>query len=119
MSNQEIGADRALVASDQAAARLAPSGFDHGERFTPGPWKVFRASNGKLLGIGDAEAGGITDSFGGLWRSGKEMDANADLIAAAPELYAALTKAIDDATGKPNSWFYLAKDALAKARGEA
>ncbi len=27
-----VGADRALV-SDQAAARLAPSGFDHGERF--------------------------------------------------------------------------------------
>jgi hypothetical protein len=32
MDNQEVGADRALVASDQAASRLAPSGFDHGDR---------------------------------------------------------------------------------------
>lgn len=59
-------------------------------KFTRAPWKVFRASNGKLLGIGDADGGGITDAYGGLWRSGKEMEANANLIAAAPELYEAL-----------------------------
>jgi hypothetical protein len=62
--------------------------------WTPGPWKVFRVESGpnrgKLLGIGDAQAGGVTDAFGGLWRSGKEMDANACLIAAAPDLLAAL-----------------------------
>jgi hypothetical protein len=58
--------------------------------WTPGPWKVFRVESGpnrgKLLGIGDAQAGGVTDAFGGLWRSGKEMDANACLIAAAPTM---------------------------------
>jgi hypothetical protein len=63
-------------------------------RHTKGPWKVFRvkdgANKGKVIGIGDAQAGGITDPFGGLWRSGKELEANAELIAAAPELLAAL-----------------------------
>jgi len=57
---------------------------------TPGPWKVFRvkdgANKGKIIGIGDAQAGGVTDPFGGLWRSGKELEANAELIAAAPDL---------------------------------
>ncbi len=43
--------------------------------------------------------------------------ADRNLIAAAPEIYAALKKAVDDATGKPNAWFQDAKAALAKAEG--
>jgi hypothetical protein len=65
---------------------------------TPGPWKVFRvedgANKGKIIGIGDADAGGVTDPFGGLWRSGKELEANAELIAAAPDLLAPAQDAI-------------------------
>ena len=56
---------------------------------TPGPWKVYRTKDGTaILGIGDAESGGITDANFGLWRSGEEREANARLIAAAPALLA-------------------------------
>jgi hypothetical protein len=101
-----------------------------GLKATPGPWKVFRASNGKLLGIGDAEAVGVTDAFGGLWRTGKEMEANADLIAASPDLYAALETFVTDyvdlvESGDAGFWdaetepkVIAARAALAKARGE-
>jgi hypothetical protein len=46
-----------------------------------------------------------------------EGEAVARFIAAAPRLYAALKAAVDDATGKPNVWFFDAKDALAAASG--
>lgn len=97
-------------------------------RFTPGPWKIFRATNGSLLGIGDAKAGGITDYQGGFWRWGKEKIANLHLVATAPELYAALADMIekdrrrygnDEAAQehfRRNNAAALA--ALAKARGE-
>lgn len=44
-----------------------------------------------------------------------EGEAVARFIAAAPRLYAALQAAVEDATGKPNVWFFDAKDALAAA----
>jgi hypothetical protein len=54
---------------------------------TPGPWKVYRTTDGTaILGVGDADSGGISDANFGLWRSGEEREANARLIAAAPEL---------------------------------
>lgn len=57
------------------------------DRATRGPWKVFRTSDGlHVLGVGDAEAGGVFDAKLGVWRSGKERDANADLAALAPDL---------------------------------
>lgn len=65
-----------------------------GRAFTPGPWKIFRASNGSMLGIGvnrpndEDHAAGVTDAYGGLWGSGGEKEANARLIAAAPSMYA-------------------------------
>lgn len=65
-------------------------GEDMVERFTPGPWKIYRANNGSVLGIGDAEAGGVTDYQGGFWRDGKEKRANIHLVAAAPTVFAAL-----------------------------
>jgi hypothetical protein len=61
---------------------------------TPLPWKVYRATNGSLLGIGDSDAGGVTDYAGGLWRSGQEKELNAEYIVTAcnsfPELLSAL-----------------------------
>lgn len=64
---------------------------------TPGPWKIYRTTNGRaILGIGDKDAGGITDAEFGFWRSGAEYEANARLIAAAPELLEALKAVRDD-----------------------
>ena len=64
---------------------------------TPGPWKVYRSPDGSaIIGIGvnrpgDPDHGaGITDPRFGLWGSGAEREANARLIAAAPDLLAAL-----------------------------
>lgn len=58
-------------------------------RFTPGPWKVVRSSTG-WVSIND-ERGKIADIE--PWRSARE--ANARLIAAAPDLYDALEEACD------------------------
>ena len=59
--------------------------------FTEGPWAVFLADNGNLLGVGEQETcDGITDGRFGLWRDGTEKLANAHLIAAAPDMYEAL-----------------------------
>jgi len=56
---------------------------------TPGPWKVFWAKGHQhmFIGIGTEDGEGITS----IWRSNsEEAAANARLIAAAPELLAAL-----------------------------
>ena len=99
-------------------------------KFTPGPWKVFRASDGRfILGVGDKNAGGITDGGDvatndlGIWRSGAERDANAALIAAAPELYealAGLVAATKSSSGQPcNGDWEKAFAALAKSGAPA
>jgi hypothetical protein len=65
----------------------AHAGNDPGRKWTPGPWKIFRASNGAMLGIGvdrpadEDHAAGVTDAYGGLWGSGGEKEANARLMA--------------------------------------
>ncbi|MEN9393199.1 MAG: hypothetical protein RLZZ104_1542 [Pseudomonadota bacterium] len=64
-------------------------------KFTPGPWKAFfgTENNKVLIGIGEDTGEGITDCGFGLWRGkDEEANANAHLIAAAPELYEALLK---------------------------
>lgn len=54
----------------------------------------------------------------------EELEANAHLIAAAPDIYHSLKEIVDDARdyesrgGKLPSWVKSAEDALAKARGE-
>lgn len=57
---------------------------------TPTPWKIFRAKNGVYLGIGQESGEGIVDCGFGLWRDGKERDANAELIVEAVNNYATL-----------------------------
>lgn len=101
------------------------------KRFTPGPWKIYRTQSGSLLGIGDAKAGGVTDYQGGFWRSGREKLSNIYLVAAAPQLYAALQSYVDFLepklmaaveAGYPNEEHVArleqAKEVLAVARGE-
>ncbi len=130
----DSGADRALV-SDQAAARLAPAGFDHGERFTPGPWR-FEAHRdpqhfyGNVVGSYGLNAQGIeqirTITCQTTYGEPAEREANAHLIAAAPDLYRVLTEVRDWIryeleAGTPNATVKLRSviAALTKARGEA
>lgn len=93
--------------------------------FTPGPWKVYRTSDGeRIIGIGCAENGeGITDPRFGLWGSGPEREANARLIAAAPDLLAALQAALPllEELEQDDNTYYAeavnARVAIAKATG--
>jgi hypothetical protein len=82
---------------------------------TPGPWKFGSISNGDFYKRNIAGADGyhvaLTSS-----RDDAEVDANARLIAAAPELLEALQAIID--TGLSTSKIGAAKIAIAKATGE-
>jgi hypothetical protein len=71
-------------------------------KHTPGPWKVFWAKRRyAFIGIGTEDGEGITDPCFNLWRGdGEEAAANARLIAAAPDLLAAIMNS-DDAHWTP------------------
>lgn len=100
-------------------------------KFTPGPWRTVRPSdNPTKLYVRDcggliAEGPFPSHYEGQDERFAKEVDqyeANARLIAAAPELYEALDQILDDMGNDGLSCCQAAKDqaraALAKARGE-
>ena len=84
-------------------------------KFTKGPWQTFMAG----ASVGDSDGLGIA----ALWRDGDELEANAALIACAPEMYEILDEISDgllEAGGFGNC--ALAKrieSLLAKARGES
>ena len=98
-------------------------------KFTPGPWHVhpFRAQVDTFVWT-DAETLDPVPVCALLWltdrRSEGETEANAHLIAAAPELYAALEKLYNRLLDKlewPEEYeseLASARSALAKARGE-
>ena len=87
--------------------------------FTPGPWE----SLGLIVG-----AGGII--IRQQWEGTRiidELEANANLIAAAPDMYEALEAAILEygkpggpwnVPSSPGTWIDKAKAAIVKARGE-
>lgn len=85
-------------------------------KWTPGPWTceggrylpIVATHHGKPIQIGRAE--GCGDRL-----SNDEVEANGALIAAAPDLYAALAKYVEH-FGDP---LKVARPALAKARGES
>ena len=90
-------------------------------KFTPGPWlfSSYRSGNSVIV-IDGKEFDVATVNY-------PNRDANAHLIAAAPELYEALDGLLADITeyqeinnlgGQNNHWQVKAKAALAKARGE-
>ncbi len=89
-------------------------------KFTPGPWE----RGGTLVGAGNIT---IRQQWDGV-RKSDETEANAYLIAAAPDMYEALEMAILE-YGKPGgpwnvpsesgTWIDKAKAAIVKARGEA
>jgi hypothetical protein len=92
---------------------------------TPGPWHVVPEAQSPWI-VGDAEGDSIADCEPpGPWMSEEEADANARLIAAAPDLLAALEACVDAMTdgGKCEikKWldaFDLARLAIAKAKGQ-
>ena len=102
---------------------------------TPGPWFIVTPTQGfEICTIHGVERQPTEDGLGQTWvyirpeslvRDGEwvwpdeaECTANAHLIAAAPDLYAALEKIVFDWDGEPEDMF-AAQAALAKARGEA
>lgn len=85
---------------------------------TPGPW--FYSRNGNpiyITGNWDKVAGTYADVAEIAQQEQSEAQANARLIAAAPDMLAAL-KAILDETGGMGGPFTAARAAIAKATGE-
>lgn len=96
--------------------------------FTPGPWIVMPEESensyvrirGSLLGERYKIANVLTPVYPGAEATeGEETQANARLIAAAPELYSALQEIIDTEWIGGKGGFVKARAALAKARGES
>ncbi len=83
-------------------------GMSNESKFTPGPWSRWKSGNTVTNTDGDVMAVVYPDA-------GPRMDGNVHLIAAAPELYAAL-KAIVNGTGTEGE-LAQAERALAKADG--
>jgi hypothetical protein len=85
-------------------------------KWTPGPWMVETGDDGVLSSVfryEDVEYTGIA------YLTLDNHEANARLIAAAPDLYEALDAIIDGISwSMSDNKFGAAKSALAKARGE-
>lgn len=89
-------------------------------KYTPGPWTVHSKVDG-LEGIGIHSANGgyiyVATIHGPGSRGNIPSEANARLIAAAPELLEALFKIRDDATLDSSDVVAICNAAIAKATG--
>lgn len=86
-------------------------------KFTPGPWVAVNSLNNNTTRVKAKNFGFVAE----IIEFGKETDANAHLISAAPEMYA-LIKKIDAHLVRPDKLGDLIDEAervLAKARGES
>lgn len=94
-------------------------------KFTPGPWEAVSFNGNSLvvteLIVNEKEAIAL------LGTCGEKEQANAHLIAAAPDMYEALEAAVSEygkpggpwnVPSEPGTWIDKARAALAKARGE-
>jgi hypothetical protein len=82
-------------------------------RHTPGPWKWNEHYNG-LEGVGQSVL--KYADYEGMWLSFNNYEADAQLIAAAPELLAALERVVNEAADDDmDDWFANARAAIAKA----
>ena len=81
-------------------------------KFTPGPWRV-GGPNGYRNQLG------IDPTIGAVYGAGAELEANARLIAAAPDLYAACL-AVEDAQrgGDYETAFKAVRAALARVEAQ-
>lgn len=62
------------------------------EHFTPGPWSILFNDKTKVVLEESGVAIFVADTYAGFTKSDSEQEANAALIAAAPELYKELEK---------------------------
>lgn len=89
------------------------------ENWTPGPWIVDdRSSKPRILTGASPNYLIAAGPICGGSAARRTAEANGRLIAAAPELYAALEEVVRISDRKHDAWDE-AKAALAKARGEA
>ena len=92
------------------------------EKFTPGPWKVQRTNQGVFIEGNVEKPIGYLAQVRGIYRDGNRVmeDANAALIAAAPDMYEALEWAyrVHGEHGGPLGLGAAMAAALKKARGE-
>jgi hypothetical protein len=87
--------------------------------FTPGPWEAYETEIGYSVGKSDCEICDIVADF-----SAKEMEANAQLISAAPEMLKVLIELQECSEywseyDVPLGIHYRIKVAIAKAKGES
>jgi hypothetical protein len=95
------------------------------KKWTKGPWEVdFQNCHVGQVAVCHGDGDGYWEVWSPNWGGGIDQEANAHLIAAAPELYEALDELADlmqgviDGDYKPDSYtLQVAKVALAKARG--
>jgi hypothetical protein len=100
------------------------------EKFTPGPWR--KGTDGiRIMCTGETANGwgkSVATADKKTWMTWDEQEGNYNLIAAAPDMYAALEKAVSDYGNnggpwnvpmEPGTWIEMAQSALAKARGES
>lgn len=85
---------------------------------TPGPWRLKRNHSGEEFGAVLGRDGDLVATTGYQVRVGSnEDDANARLIAAAPELFETLGAIVhwhDEADSIDESWWQAARDVIAK-----
>jgi hypothetical protein len=97
-------------------------------KFTPGPWIVDKSFNADIQAPDGLDIATCCAEILNRHTDGEEGIANAHLIAAAPDMYAALEKAVSDygnnggpwnVPSEPGTWIEMAQSALSKARGES
>lgn len=97
--------------------------------YTPGPWTVSRAGTGELMIYGGVGVDPITEarpvivahvpstrSPNPMWRQVEECEANARLIAAAPEMFDALERIASDVACPSEPGLLSDTEALNEAR---
>lgn len=94
-----------------------------GGAFTPGPWRIVKHTKAPDADLGPHDDWTIESVQGGIcWeaqgRGAAQTEANARLIAAAPELYEALEELFDIVSRNGLAMSNRANTALRKARGE-
>jgi len=92
------------------------------EKFTPGPWKVQRTNQGVFIEGNVEKPIGYLAQVRGIYRDGNRVmeDANAALIAAAPDMYEALENLLEawdewGVSSFPDPFADMARAALKKA----
>lgn len=105
--------------ADTSASAVIIGGGEAVSRHTPGPWKLcnrgdytdYEGESAVITGNGDSVRIAVVHHAGTA-----EDQANANLIAAAPDLLAALNKMLQ-ITNRDHVFWYGARNAIAKAEG--